>query len=374
VALQQHQTQQVQANNAAAQQNQTEQAAQVTIAPTATTIAPTSTPLAPVTIAPTIVPTVVTFFIEYGGIYSSNPNNVTAEEWTFSANRGDMISITMQSSMFNTRLSLYRGSELITSQSSGGTSTISNLEITRADTYTIVAQSIQETMSGSYNITLTQILPTAMPTNTERPAPTQRPSATSAPVQSANCPGIDTRLVAGERARVLPGGLGGNRIRQNASTNSDQLGRIPENGIFDVLEGPDCNQGYAWWRVRYDGITGWTAEGDSSEYYVEPIGGQASLGTSNDIQLLMNGTGQSNRRRVSNGEFQVEYYCSRYSHGNGISNNNNDWWCTRNGTRTHTLRQSDFNQICRDTYNVTDAVARQDGSGSIPAFRWRCYG
>jgi hypothetical protein len=38
-----------------------------------------------------------------------------------------------------------------------------------------------------------------------------------------------------------------------------------------------------------------------------------------------------------------------------------------------TLEQSDFDEICQETYHNPEAFARQDGEGSSPAFRWRCY-
>jgi hypothetical protein len=42
--------------------------------------------------------------------------------------------------------------------------------------------------------------------------------------------------------------------------------------IFDILQGPNCNQDMAWYRVRTpSGIEGWIAEGDVS-YFVDPVG------------------------------------------------------------------------------------------------------
>jgi hypothetical protein len=50
------------------------------------------------------------------------------------------------------------------------------------------------------------------------------------------------------------------------------IGQIPSGGVFSVLEGPICDaNGRAWWRVDYNGLLGWTVEGQGSEYYVEPI-------------------------------------------------------------------------------------------------------
>lgn len=82
--------------------------------------------------------------------------------------------------------------------------------------------------------------------------------------------------------------------------------------------------------------------------------------------LANGGVGLSNGARMNNGNFQVEGYCSRQ--GLGTRRDSNYWYC---GSKR--LGQGDFNTICRLTYKNNNAFARQDGSGSIPAFRWRCY-
>jgi len=38
-----------------------------------------------------------------------------------------------------------------------------------------------------------------------------------------------------------------------------------------VLSGPQCGpEGMAWWRVNYNGLIGWTAEGEAGVYWLEP--------------------------------------------------------------------------------------------------------
>jgi hypothetical protein len=44
-----------------------------------------------------------------------------------------------------------------------------------------------------------------------------------------------------------------------------------------VLEGPTCADGTAWWRVEYNGLAGWTAEGLSGEYFLEPVDSSTTL-------------------------------------------------------------------------------------------------
>lgn len=90
----------------------------------------------------------------------------------------------------------------------------------------------------------------------------------ASPAQQSDCP--PTRLIVGGRGQVTPGSA--NRIRNAASTSGDQIGQIPAGGIFTVLEGPVCADGFNWWRVDYEGVVGWTVEGNNDGFFVEPIG------------------------------------------------------------------------------------------------------
>jgi len=86
--------------------------------------------------------------------------------------------------------------------------------------------------------------------------------------EAPNCPGaLPSRLVIGGQARVTPGDS--NNIRQRPSLDSARIGQIPAGGTFQVLEGPTCADGYAWWRVNYAGTVGWTAESGNSVYWLE---------------------------------------------------------------------------------------------------------
>jgi uncharacterized protein YraI len=98
----------------------------------------------------------------------------------------------------------------------------------------------------------------------ERPAPT--PTALPAII----CPGFSaSRLVVGQQGRVTPGDP--NNMRSETNTTSQWMGEIPAGGVFDVLEGPVCAGGTAWWRVQYNGITAWTLEGLGTTYALEPV-------------------------------------------------------------------------------------------------------
>lgn len=80
----------------------------------------------------------------------------------------------------------------------------------------------------------------------------------------------------GGQGQVTPGDA--NRMRSGAGLSYGQVGRIPAGGIFDVLGGPICADGYRWWQVRYNGTTGWTVDGDQ-EYWILEVGAPTITGS-----------------------------------------------------------------------------------------------
>lgn len=64
-----------------------------------------------------------------------------------------------------------------------------------------------------------------------------------------------------------------NRLRSHPSFSGVVIGHIPAGGYFYVVGGPECTSGLRWWQVSYNGMIGWTAEGDGYlNYYLEPAG------------------------------------------------------------------------------------------------------
>jgi|FLYN01.1.fsa_nt_gi hypothetical protein len=124
----------------------------------------------------------------------------------------------------------------------------------------------------------------AAPTATHSPAPTATRTPTPAPptrtpfvlpspppVPTSECEDTPpTRLINGERGRVLDDDPRPVRIRSLPGLSSDIVASIPANGVFFVMDGPRCEQGYAWFYVRYQRIEGWIAEGNAASYFVEP--------------------------------------------------------------------------------------------------------
>lgn len=80
-------------------------------------------------------------------------------------------------------------------------------------------------------------------------------------------------------SRLFPGGTGRvtlgtpNRLRQYPGIDAPIIGEIPGGAQFTVIGGLVCDvlEGIAWWEVEYNGQRGWTAEGQGSEYFVEPV-------------------------------------------------------------------------------------------------------
>jgi LysM repeat protein len=109
-----------------------------------------------------------------------------------------------------------------------------------------------------------------------------------------------TRLQAGRTGRVLPGTPNILRSQPSTGSGSVELGQISGGGLFRVIQGPQCAEGYNWWQVNYNGTVGWTAEGQGSTFWTEPL----KCDQSQVSQLLPNTTarvtpGLPNRMRIS---------------------------------------------------------------------------
>ena len=86
---------------------------------------------------------------------------------------------------------------------------------------------------------------------------------------TTQCPGfLPSRLVIGQQGRVTPGDP--NNVRDAPTSSGERTGQIPGSGVFMILDGPICADGFAWWQVEYDGLIGWTVEGSGETYWLEP--------------------------------------------------------------------------------------------------------
>lgn len=78
------------------------------------------------------------------------------------------------------------------------------------------------------------------------------------------------RLAPNTLAKVLPGVP--NNIRSNIGTEGTQiLGVMPAGATFTITGTGQCDsQGLRWYPISYNGVSGWTAEGQGSEYWIGP--------------------------------------------------------------------------------------------------------
>lgn len=79
-------------------------------------------------------------------------------------------------------------------------------------------------------------------------------------------------------SRMMPNTLGRivapnipNNVRSAPSTSAELVGQIPGGATFTVLSLPTCADGYAWYQIQYGELVGWTAEGTSDTYWLEPL-------------------------------------------------------------------------------------------------------
>jgi hypothetical protein len=77
-------------------------------------------------------------------------------------------------------------------------------------------------------------------------------------------------LPVGGRGRVLDNNPLPINFREFTSASNDRIGQIPAGAIFDILEGPVCNENYNWYRASFAGIQGWIIEGNRNGYSTEP--------------------------------------------------------------------------------------------------------
>ena len=125
--------------------------------------------------------------------------------------------------------------------------------------------------------TATSRLPTAVPppliTLTPWPTHTGQPTSAISPTATvASCPGAPPiRLAIGKTAKVSLDPPVPSRVREQPSLTGKVIGSIDPGVTVTILEGPRCGDSLTWWKVQSDkGLVGWTAEGDTSAYWLVP--------------------------------------------------------------------------------------------------------
>ncbi|MEZ4768364.1 MAG: SH3 domain-containing protein [Caldilineales bacterium] len=118
----------------------------------------------------------------------------------------------------------------------------------------IVETGAQQQATATPTVALATSVPTrAVPTATFTPTPV-----------------AGTELIVGQPARVSA--AQGLNARKTSSVTGERAGRYPPGAIVTVLEGPVDADGYRWWRVGNNELSGWVADGDadSGEEWLSP--------------------------------------------------------------------------------------------------------
>jgi len=117
-------------------------------------------------------------------------------------------------------------------------------------------------------LTVTQVSTVA---NTPLPSPTTFVMPTPGPTPTSVCEGAPrNRLILHERARVLALDPRPLNMRTLPGIENRVIERIDAGDVFYVIDGPECEDGFAWYFVEYNDVAGWIAEGDNTSYFVEP--------------------------------------------------------------------------------------------------------
>lgn len=102
-----------------------------------------------------------------------------------------------------------------------------------------------------------------------------RPTSAPPPPEIASCPNtMPSRLYANTRGQVTDEDETALRVRSGAGLSNPIIAQIPPRQTFWVLDGPQCADGYAWFRVIFgiNAVQGWVAEGGDGKYFTEPVG------------------------------------------------------------------------------------------------------
>lgn len=209
--------------------------------------------------------------------------------------------------------------------------------------------------------------------------PTQMPALPQpTAILAGSCPNnAPSRIRLNERVRGLENMT--NFLQLQPSTSSGTVAQVTPGLVMRVLEGPQCAQGYTWWRVQYGRVSGWVIEVYNTEYWLESVEFNLLIfyppadrsRPPENARILEGGLGLTDGRGLPPGEFQVEWYCNLQQYG--VQTDEINWFCTLNNAPVFILDINDFDSICQASYYNPLAFAIQDRPNAAPAYRWRCY-
>jgi len=106
--------------------------------------------------------------------------------------------------------------------------------------------------------TIQVIIPTPTETRPPTATPYLAPTATLPPEPTAPAA---QRSAIGVGVRVIVVNTGGNGLnfRREPSVNAERIRALPDGTTYEVVGGPQENQGFVWWQLRdpADGTVGW---------------------------------------------------------------------------------------------------------------------
>ncbi len=100
------------------------------------------------------------------------------------------------------------------------------------------------------------------------------PPGAPPPDTLASCPGaLESRLYPGARGEVDEEDETALRVRFGPGLTRQIIAQILPRQTFRVLEGPQCVDNMAWFRILYgiNAVDGWVSEGSSGAYFVRPL-------------------------------------------------------------------------------------------------------
>lgn len=104
-----------------------------------------------------------------------------------------------------------------------------------------------------------------------------------------------------------------NRMRSAPSLRDAIISSIPAESNFYVFGGPICADGIVWWQISYQGMTGWTAEGQNDTAYLQTGESQLSTAAStSSANILCNNAPAS---RVNIGSLAQRATNTRFGNG-----------------------------------------------------------
>ena len=87
-----------------------------------------------------------------------------------------------------------------------------------------------------------------------------------------------TRLKPGNKASVANTVKNPLDVRKEPSKSGEVVGKLPKGTVITILDGPVCSNEMYWWHIRLSsGVEGYVAEGDSRQYFLEPMNASFSL-------------------------------------------------------------------------------------------------